>query len=64
MSAPRHIEALVNEALAKRQDELVKRVFQKRHGHSHEEYIRLNGEWWGLQDARDTLKEVVKKADV
>ena len=60
----RSLETLVTDALTEKQRNLVERVFAKRHGHPHEEYIRLNGEWWGLEDAKTLLKDVVKKADV
>jgi hypothetical protein len=60
----KHIETQLLEALTEKQKTLVERVFLKRHGHTHEEYIRLNGEWWGLQDAKDEIKAVVKRADV
>ena len=60
----RSIETLLTEALTEKQKALVERVFAKRHGHPHEEYIRLNGEWWGLEDAKTEIKAVVKKADV
>lgn len=60
----RSIETLVTEALVERQKKLIERVFAKQHGLPHDEYIRLNGEWWGLQQAIVTLQEVVKKADI
>lgn len=60
----RSLETLLTEGLTKRQAKLVERVFQKRHGLTHDEYIRLNGEWWGLSDAKDEIKAVVKAADV
>jgi len=60
----RTFEGLATEAITEKQNKLVERVLSKRHGLPHEEYIRLNGEWWGLEDAKNVLKEVVKKADV
>lgn len=60
----RSLETQVIEGLIKRQEALVSRVFSKRHGLEHDEYVRLNGEWWGLQDAKDEVKAIVKKADV
>lgn len=60
----RSLETLTLDALTARQAKLVERVFKARHGHPHEEYIRLNGEWWGLQDAKEEVKAVVKKADI
>lgn len=60
----RSLETLVTDALTAKQAKLVERVFSKRHGLAHDEYVRLNGEWWGLQDAKDEVKAVVKKADI
>jgi len=60
----RALETLVTEALTKRQEKLIERVFSKRHGLPHDEYVRLNGEWWGLQDAKEEIRAVVKAADV
>lgn len=60
----RALETTVTEALVAQQKKLVERVFQKQHGLAHDEYIRLNGEWWGLEIAIRTVREVVKKADI
>ncbi len=60
----RSLETLLLDELTRQQGELVRRVFGKQHGHPHEEYIRLNGEWWGLENAKKAIAEVVKKADI
>lgn len=60
----RTLETLVTEALTAKQADLHKRVFGKRHGLTHDDYVRLNGEWWGLEDAKNEVQAVVKKADI
>lgn len=64
MSSGRALEGFIEERLTAAQQKLVERVFHKRSGLTHEEYLRFNGEWWGLQDAKDVVKDVIKKADV